>query len=663
MPASVNTASNGTTNPITQVAVPAYGSKVTDTSGNTGIAKFNPNTGQALPQANTATIGNGSSTSKSNLGIANPISTQSTTTLSSDKSNDIATANTTTDNLSKSGITTEPTSGVATYANGEVVPQPQETPTPTTPTSTTSTGGYVGDIYYPPGSTAPTDSNGQPMPLAQMSTADQQNIEGLLTLKSQADANTADAISLAQAQYQDLINQSEQQQATFQNSNIMSGNAATSPNNARGIMSAGIAELGKLNFEKLQAINAAKVAGQNQDVALQEKMNAAAQNTADKQQTAFKDLQDKLATAAKNAQDEADKFRDYNLNVSKFNNDIANSKISQTLDQAKFDETIKSDAFDQAYKTEDLALKKQTLEAAQGEANFQSSLPIVQTTGTGAPNAAAQANFLAALPGGANGAMATGIKGLSNYTINPSSFSTRIPSGGGLSQRQQMITMAAQYDPTFDETQYNSRQALRTNFESGNYSKNINSLNTAIGHLTDLLSASNKLGNVGFTALNTVKNATEKAFGSGNITAAETNLAASAGELASTFKGSGATDAEIAQLGNISANASPEQFKAYIEKGTELLSSRLNALTDTYTSGMGKPPATPFLSDTSAKSLLGLKAQGLNIDVPALDDTPAGQIYNLGISNPSIQPQVTKMEQNGVSSQAILDWINSGSTQ
>ena len=163
-------------------------------------------------------------------------------------------------------------------------------------------------------------------------------------------------------------------------------------------------------------------------------------------------------------------------------------------------------------------------------------------------------------------------------------------------------------------------------------SQNKNALNTAIGHLVDLTSNFQKLGNVGFTPANAAKNAIESTFGAGAITSAGTNINAAVGELASTFKSGGATDQEIKNLGTVNTNSSPEQAKAFTQTAINLLASRLSALTDTYTQGMGKPPTSSFLSPANISQLSTLKNQGYDVNIKGVNytDKSAWQKYGGG---------------------------------
>ncbi len=341
-----------------------------------------------------------------------------------------------------------------------------------------------------------------------------------------------------------------------------------------------------------------------------------------------------------------DLIKNRNDEIKAIQSDIDSQKKemdTNVRDMAKMQIQAVVDNENASYKDKDLAIKQSTLDektkndlATQnlnklkfeldkvnaGSANVVQSLPQVQMKPDNTVDTKAQQDFLSALPGGPIGEVATLVKGIANYTINPNSIPTRNYRGvGGLTQSQ-VVAMAAQYDPSFNQSQYSTRQALQKNFSSGNYSKNINSLNTAIGHLTDLQSNFDKLSNSGFTPYNALKNSIEKVFGAGGITSAGTNISAVMGELASTFKAGGATDTEIKNLGTVDVNSSPEQIKSFIETATQLLASRLSALNDTYTSGMGKAPDKPFLSGDSSNKLLDLQQKGYDIQVPDLAKNP-----------------------------------------
>lgn len=197
------------------------------------------------------------------------------------------------------------------------------------------------------------------------------------------------------------------------------------------------------------------------------------------------------------------------------------------------------------------------------------------------------------------------VNGLVNYKIPlPSGMALRSP------KWQKILAAATGYDPTFDVTQYNARQRLRVDFNSGKAAVNIRSLNTAIGHLDTLKKKADALGNRDMPIWNTIANKGLSAIGDKRVV--EFNMAANAveSELAATFKGMGATDQEIkAWRENLNAAQSPEQLKGAIDTAIELMRSRLEALQSQYETGMGKPKDFHFLAPKARKILQNM---GLN---------------------------------------------------
>lgn len=346
-------------------------------------------------------------------------------------------------------------------------------------------------------------------------------------------------------------------------------------------------------------IKAVKDAWDMYQVASKERTDALTKTIADTQQ------------AVKDAQAEADKLRDYDLNVDKFNYDMKHN--DETLA-----ETVKKDAFDNAYKMEDLALKKQANNIAA------TNLPVVQTTPTGKPDTLSQQNFLNSLPGGPNGAMGTGIKALTDYTILPDSFSSRAGPNGTPSQRQQFITMAKQYDPSYDENQAQARAAYIKNVQSGTLSQAIVSANKSISHLITFANDVTDIGNGGVSSkLNAAGNWIESPFSSSlqtNLTQATTEASGVKDELAKFFKGSGTTDVKSIEdwSDNLTVNATPSQLKGTVQGAINLLAGQLDVLNQQYTATVGKPPGNTILQPATVAKLSDLKNKGYEVDIPGV---------------------------------------------
>lgn len=170
----------------------------------------------------------------------------------------------------------------------------------------------------------------------------------------------------------------------------------------------------------------------------------------------------------------------------------------------------------------------------------------------------------------------------------------QVPAGASLRNPQinQLIQLAAQYDPTFDAVDYQTRYKTAQDFApQGKSGQNITALNTAMGHLAGLQEAMSKLNNFGGagTPLNAPINAIEQYFGDPRQTDVAMHANAVAGELAKVFRSTGMSEADInswkSQLGQ---NLSPEQQAQVIKSGIDLMNSRLEAIGDAYTRGMGK---------------------------------------------------------------------------
>lgn len=318
--------------------------------------------------------------------------------------------------------------------------------------------------------------------------------------------------------------------------------------------------------------------------------------------------------------------------------------IKNALDQAQFTETQRSDLVNEQQKQESINLQAQAQQQIDTGTN---NLPQVSMTASNTPSQSDQAAFLAQL----SPTVATEIQGIADYSISPSSYSTSAKQAqGGLTQGQ-LVALAKQYNPAYDEAQYSTRQALLKNFQAGGtYGKNVVALNTATGHLASLASDLTQLGNTNFSPYNAVKNSVGPIFGANPQSGAKLDIAAVTGELASAFKASGATDSEISALGTIGPNSTPNDVKNYISAATDLMGSKLGALDDAYTSGMGEaPPGGTLMSDTAAAALLKLQSQGYDIKTPELANTSVGKLATFGQANPSEQAKISQMESDGVS--------------
>ncbi len=122
-------------------------------------------------------------------------------------------------------------------------------------------------------------------------------------------------------------------------------------------------------------------------------------------------------------------------------------------------------------------------------------------------------------------------------------------------------------NPAYDATQFDARQKYRNALTSGAQGQALNSLNTAIEHLDQFVDVAKALGNGTFQPGNRAWNAMRETFGDSAPTNFEGMKTIMAGELASAFKKSGATDQEIhAVVSAINRQGSANQLVDYATK-------------------------------------------------------------------------------------------------
>lgn len=191
------------------------------------------------------------------------------------------------------------------------------------------------------------------------------------------------------------------------------------------------------------------------------------------------------------------------------------------------------------------------------------------------------------------------VRKIANYEINPTSLSNR--SG----ERMQILQLAAQYNPQYDQTQFASRNKVRQDFTSGQTAKNVTSINTAIGHMGTMYQMADALNNGDMQAVNTIANEIAKQTGDPRMAKYDVAMGAVANELMRVFRGVGASQQEVADWEKrFKAGQSPAQLKGVIKTGAELLESRINALNDQWDRGMGTKGGYPDLLAPKSKAFL-----------------------------------------------------------
>lgn len=242
-------------------------------------------------------------------------------------------------------------------------------------------------------------------------------------------------------------------------------------------------------------------------------------------------------------------------------------------------------------------------------------LPLVTIGADGRPDPAQQAELLSKFPQDIRAAL----KGLADYTINPTTYSARTTKSGagGQPTRAQMVAWVKQYDPSYDEKQYPVRQKLESDWSSGKTRDAMVATNTVVRHMQEMYKAAKALAPYTYG----VEEANRAAYGIRRRTNAqvrdairdfETARDAVALELRKVYSGtSGGSQKEIEDWQqNASTTAPTDEKLTFLKTASRLMFGRINAAVDSYKGTMGKAPK-PGLGFTQS-SINALKALGID---------------------------------------------------
>ena len=158
--------------------------------------------------------------------------------------------------------------------------------------------------------------------------------------------------------------------------------------------------------------------------------------------------------------------------------------------------------------------------------------------------------------------------------------------------------------PEADSTLIQARQKVRNDFTSGKTANNIASLNTAIHHLDRMAETGKQLNGTNFRWGNKLANVIKTQTGDPAVKRFGADLAAVTGELAATFKASGATDTEIANFkAELDKADSPKQIQGTVEEFIRLIAGRTQPIFERWQTTMGDFSKFPVVGKSSMKIL------------------------------------------------------------
>lgn len=385
------------------------------------------------------------------------------------------------------------------------------------------------------------------------------------------------------------------------------GNSIAGLGIIKGTVDSGLQKIADLNTKLVTAVAQMKAGFQKDNYDMIKGAYDEYNQAAKDKQAQLDKITKEASDAAAAVQDRKDKLRQYNLDVSKF---------QETKDQDSFDRALKTEqeAFDEKYKS---------FTSGMGGGNSTGGISSSASMGAaGAPDPVSQQQVMNEITQKYGPMTATAIKGLANYDMNPTDWSTR--SAKGMS-RETAVSLAKMYDPTYNDSQFAARSAYikgLASTASGTVGAAINSANKSINHLTTFLNISAQLGNGASQTVNSLINPVlglDQARRQ-KLDAADTAGLGVADELAKFFKGTGSTDVASIEAwrSKLNSNTSPGAQKGLAQGAIDLLAGQLQTLSEQYTSAMGKAPTSSLIGPSAMANLSRLKNEGYEVNIPGV---------------------------------------------
>lgn len=174
------------------------------------------------------------------------------------------------------------------------------------------------------------------------------------------------------------------------------------------------------------------------------------------------------------------------------------------------------------------------------------------------------------------------VRKIANYEIDPKSLSAK----GG--HREKMLALAAQYEPSYDDTQYANKRRAIAQFGSGPQGNTVRNLNVAIEHIDTMGRAADALKNGQFTPGNKAWNEVAKVFGQTPPNTFEGIRDFVANEVVKgTIGNAGALADRQEASAKVKASSSPDQLKELMNGWVELMGGQAKGLEQQYQGATG----------------------------------------------------------------------------
>jgi len=182
---------------------------------------------------------------------------------------------------------------------------------------------------------------------------------------------------------------------------------------------------------------------------------------------------------------------------------------------------------------------------------------------------------------------------------------------------QKMIASVAQFDPSFEASDYGKRYRTAVNFAVGGTQGNaVKAANQTLYHMGTLYKNIDDLNNIDTPVLQLLNKPinyiAENAFGDSRQNKLRQTIQAVSSELRKVFAGSGGgglTELEEWKK-TLPENATEEQQKEYLRNGVELLRGGIEALNQQYQAGMGQSRNVIDLLNPASRKVYDALMQG-----------------------------------------------------
>jgi hypothetical protein len=190
----------------------------------------------------------------------------------------------------------------------------------------------------------------------------------------------------------------------------------------------------------------------------------------------------------------------------------------------------------------------------------------------------------------------------------------KIPVKGsmGMGANQVNEVVSGLYPDTYDPSKFPAYEKMRASYTSGPISVKLASLNTSLMHLDRLYDNFMMLDNKTWRGYNSLANYVKNQANDPILGAVGADISAVSGELASTFKASGATDTEIRNFQqSLSITDSPERAKKVLDEFVHLIGGRSTPIFEQWKKGAGDLEDFPVIGDSGLEIL---KKHGFDYD-------------------------------------------------